>query len=102
MFQLIIFQRISWANLILKSFSVNLISGKIVTEKLIPLGVVHLENHVKTKHRYPYVTRRDDLAELTLQEYGENLHIALTSEDSENRRVFRKHRINSVTCFLSS
>ncbi|KAL5251662.1 hypothetical protein ACHWQZ_G017140 [Mnemiopsis leidyi] len=59
--------------------------GKIVTEKLIPLGVVHLENHVKTKQKYPGVTDRDELAELTLQEYGDNLHIALTSENNENR-----------------
>ena len=49
--------------------------------------MVHLENHVKTKQKYPGVTDRDELAELTLQEYGDNLHIALTSENNENRSV---------------
>ena len=49
--------------------------------------MVHLDNHVKTKQKHPDVTKRDELAELTLQEYGENLHIALTSEENENRWV---------------
>lgn len=59
--------------------------GKIVTEKLIPLGVVHLDAYVKTKEKYPSVSDRDRLAELTLEEYGDNVHIAITSEENEDR-----------------
>ena len=61
--------------------------GKIVSEKLIPLGVLHLEKYVKTKEKYPDVTDRDELAELTLIEHGDDLHTALTSEENENRYV---------------
>ena len=40
---------------------------------------------MRTKERYPDVTDRDQLADLTLYEYGEDMHIALTSDENEQR-----------------
>ena len=62
-------------------------AGKIVTEKMIPLTVLHLDKYVKTKIKHPHITDVEELAKFTLEEYGEDLHIALTSDDNENRYV---------------
>ena len=61
------------------------IAGRIVCEKLIPLGVIHLEKHVQAKKRHPETMDRDQLAELTIQEYQDDVHIAITSQENENK-----------------